>query len=231
MKRLKLQEIVEISKDKPITTFKKLDFNMISPYQGFEYQINKEYKVDKFNMYINKSCTNNRIYSILKDQLSKWDGLRVFECKIWGKCILEDNDKIGSEYIQISRELDLKEFLEYMDSDWAFWYCKDVKDIEKVRDKITDSGCAYDYCRLIKDRKKIRDKITDSQYSYYYCLNVKDRKEIRDRINDSRYLYLYCKDIKDRKEVRDRIIDSEWAYCYCKYIKDRKEVRDKIMDS
>ena len=50
MERLKFQEIVEISKDNPIITFKKLEYNMFSPYQGFIYKINKEYKVDKFNL-------------------------------------------------------------------------------------------------------------------------------------------------------------------------------------
>jgi len=227
MKRLKIQEIVEIPKDNPIITFKKLDYNMVSPYQMFKYELNKENHVINFNSCVRISCTNNRIYSIPKSQLSKWAGIRVFECRIWGKCILEDNDKIGSEFLKLDRELNPKEFLEYIDSQWAYWYCKDVKDIKEVRNRINDSNCAYWYCRDIKDRKEIRDKITDSEWSYWYCINVKDRKEVRDRITDSAWAYYYCINVKDRKEVRDKFSNSYYSYLYCKEVKDRKEVRDR----
>ena len=158
MERLKLQEIVEIPKDNPIITFKKLDYNMVSPYQMFKYELNKENHVNKFNSCVRISCTNNRIYSIPKSQLSKWAGIRVFECRIWGKCILEDNDKIGSEFIQLKRELNPKEFLKYMDSEWAYLYCRFVKDRKEIRDRITDSYWAYWYCRFVKDRKEVRDR-------------------------------------------------------------------------
>ena len=207
MKRLKLQKIVEIPKDNPIITFKKLNYNMVSPYQMFKYELNKENHVNKFNSDIHSFCTNNRIYSIPKSQLNKWNGIRVFECRIWGKCILEENDKIGSEFLKLYRELNPKEFLEfleYIDSEWAYWYCKDVKDRKEVRDKITDSKWTYLYCKDVKDRKEIRDRITDSYWAYWYCRFVKDRKEVRDRITESRWAYRYCRFVKDRKEVRDR---------------------------
>jgi len=231
MERLKLHEIVEIPKDNPIITFKKLEHNMLSPYQCFKYEIKKEYHVSKFNSKIILSCTDDRIYSIPKNQLDKWGGIRVFECRIWGKCILEKNNKIGSEFLKLYRELKIKEFVEYIDSRWAYYYCRSVKDIKEVRDKITDSRWAYYYCRNIKDIKEVRDKITGSEWPFYYCKNVKDRKEVRDKITDSRWAYYYCRDIKDRKEIRDKITGSEWPFYYCKNVKDRKEVRDKITDS
>jgi len=231
MKRLKLQKIVEIPKDNPIITFKKLNYNMVSPYQMFKYELNKENHVNKFNSDIHSFCTNNRIYSIPKSQLNKWNGIRVFECRIWGKCILEENNKIGSEFLKLDRELKLKEFVEYMDSSWAYEYCIDFKDIKEVRDKITNSRWAYYYCRSVKDIKEVRDRINDSKYAYWYCKYINDRKEVRDRITDSEIAYWYCKDIKDRKEIRDRITDSEWAYEYCRSVKDIKEVRNRINDS
>ena len=40
---------------------------------------------------------------------------------------------------------------------------------------------AYYYCRDIKDIKEIRDRITNSYWAYWYCIHVKDRKEVRDR--------------------------------------------------
>ena len=223
MNRLKHNQIVYIPKNNPIILYKKLGADMQSPYQFFKYVIGKIYSVEKFNENIHRECVKGRIYSIPKNQLIKWYGIRFFEVCVWGKCILESQNKVGSEHLKIIRELELKEFVEYMSSMQAYLYCKKIKDVKEIRDKIIDSADAYLYCKNVKDRKEIRDRINKSFTAYLYCYLVKDIKEIRDRIVDSYNAYCYCKNIKDRKDMRDKITDSYHVYLYCKHIKNKKK--------
>ena len=51
---------------------------------------------------------------------------------------------------------------------WAYYYCKDIKDIKAVREYITSSEYAYKYCRYIKDTKEVRKHITDSYWASCY---------------------------------------------------------------
>ena len=68
-----------------------------------------------------------------------------------------------------------------------------------------DSENACLYCRYVKDIKEMRNRITDSYYAYWYCLHVKDIKEMRDKITNSYAALWYCVEVKDRKEVREKI--------------------------
>lgn len=237
MNRLKFNNIVQIPQDNPVILYKKLNPGMISPYQYFKYEVGKTYSVEEFNNNTDDVYGEGRIYSIPKNELRRWDGILVFEVHVWGKCILCRNDPdedpftvVGSQHIKITEKLKLDRFIDDMDSEWAYHYCKNIKDEKKVRNKITDSIYAVFYCQEIKDRKELRDRITDSFSAYHYCKMVTDRKEVRDRITDSGQIYFYCKKIKDRKDMRDKIIRSYCAYCYCKNVKDRKSIRDKIVD-
>lgn len=209
MDRLKPNQIIYIPESDPVILYKKLSSNMKSPYQLFKYIIRKIYFVKKFNEDIYKQCVKNRIYSVPKDQLTKWLGIRFFEVHVWGKCILESGNKVGSEYLKIIRELEPEEFIKYMNSNEAYLYCRLVKDIKEIRNKINNSFAAYAYCKYIKDRKEIRNKINDSYYAYCYCKDVKDRKDMRNKIVVSYWAYYYCINVKNRKEIKDRIVDSK----------------------
>lgn len=176
MNRLKCNQVVCIPKSDPIILYKKLGFDMHSPYQFFKYVIGKTYFVKEFNENVHRSCTKNRIYSIPKSELAKWAGSRYFKVHVWGKCILEKKNKVGSEYLKIIEELKPKEFVKYMSSIGAYLYCEIVKDIKTVRDRINGPFEAYLYCKNVKDRKKIRDLIKDSYYAYSYCKMLKIEK-------------------------------------------------------
>ena len=52
-------------------------------------------------------------------------------------------------------------------------------DQEKFWSLITDSAWAYWYCRNIKDMPEVRKNITDPEWAYWYCRYVVDRPEIR----------------------------------------------------
>ena len=66
-------------------------------------------------------------------------------------------------------------------SRWAFYECL-KNDNPTIRSLITDSEWAFEYCRKLKDVKKIRDKITDSYWAFKYCTCIKDRPEVRNSI-------------------------------------------------
>ena len=68
---------------------------------------------------------------------------------------------------------------------------------------ITDSQWAYWYCKYVKDRPEIRKYITKSRWAYYYCVDVMDRPEIRKYIKKHKYCYHYC------PEVRRKVIMEE----------------------
>ena len=68
---------------------------------------------------------------------------------------------------------------EYELSNWAYRYCKNIKDDPKIRKIITKQIFFYLYCRYIKDRSEMRNNITDSHVAFLYCLNVKNDPEIR----------------------------------------------------
>ena len=170
-------------------------------------------------------CENGlHVYKDLRN-LSIGDfGSRVFKVEVIGD-YLDDKEELGKyccKEIKFIKELKPSEV---KDSEWAYGYCKYVKDDPEVRKNITESNWAYYYCYKIKDRKEVRKNITDSDDAYRYCEDVKDRPEVRKNITESNWAYWYCKDIKDDPEVRKNIIDSYWAYKYCRWIKDDPEVR------
>lgn len=191
MNRLKLSKIVDIPKSDPVILYKKLRQDMKSPFQLFKYMIRRIYFVKKFDEDIHKCCTKGRIYSVSERGLKFLPGDRYFKVHIWGKCILETINNIGSEYLKIVEELKPKKFAKYMSSVQAYFYCLQTKDIKEIRDRINDSHYAFHYCKNIKDRKNVRDKIFNSKnknvnsgWAYLYCMNIRNRKEIRNRIID-----------------------------------------------
>ena len=104
---------------------------------------------------------------------------------------------------------DKKEYWSHItNSEWAYMYCKNIRDLPTVRKHIIEPQYAYYYCRVIDD-PEIRNNITNSEYAYWYCYFVKDREEIRDRIIDPKYAYFYCLDIKKDPEVEKRLNISD----------------------
>ena len=39
----------------------------------------------------------------------------------------------------------------WIDSEWAYWYCKDTEDDPEIRKYITDPELAFEYCKEIND--------------------------------------------------------------------------------
>jgi len=93
------------------------------------------------------------------------------------------------------------------------------------------SEWAYYYCRTIKDKPEIRKMITTPQWAYWYCMNIKDRPGVRKLITESRWAESYCLNIKNRSEVRkyiqgdvDKYFESLGSYYYCKNVEDTPEL-------
>ena len=76
-------------------------------------------------------------------------------------------------------------------SQWAYKYCRYIKDRPEIRKIITNSNDAYYYCKCVEDRPEIRKLITDSYYALYYCREVEDRPEIRKLITEEKCLRRY----------------------------------------
>ncbi len=46
-------------------------------------------------------------------------------------------------------------------SEWAYRYCRFIKDDHEIRDFITNSGWAYSYCTFINNDPEIRKRTKD----------------------------------------------------------------------
>jgi hypothetical protein len=179
-------KIYRVSKDRPLILYKVVDRRMgdTITYQII-YRLNSEYTCE-----FNSEEYTDRIYALTGYQDNNgegWDGLRVFIAEAWGK-VMNEGDKIRVEHLKLIKEIDPAEVPGLMNSEWAYYYCRNVRDIKSVRDRITQPYFAYLYCKEVKDRKEVRDRITDSKWAYYYCEEVKDRKEIRDKIINSEHI-------------------------------------------
>ena len=75
----------------------------------------------------------------------------------------KDDSEEAEEWVQNMFHPDNIDY-DLFDSEWAYWYCEDIKDTKEMRDRITDSIYAYWYCKIIKDTKEMRDRITDHRW-------------------------------------------------------------------
>lgn len=209
---------------------KALRQDMASPNNpGYKWQVGEWHKIKgtlvmcKRGLHLYKSPAQLSIGEF---------GPRLFEAETAGE-MRESDDKIIAKKVRLIREIPIGEVSNWpeLDSNWAYTYCRDIKDQPELWKHITNSDNAYHYCKNIKDRPEVWKYITDSKSAYLYCRNIKDRPEIRKRITNSWYAYLYCRYIKDRPEIRKRIVTSRCAYLYCRYIKDRPKIRKHITNS
>jgi len=71
-----------------------------------------------------------------------------------------------------------KHFPEYHKhkSQWAYYYCKDIKDKPDIRKYITTSMWAYFYCREVENTPEMSCKITDGYYHMLFKKYLKCEK-------------------------------------------------------
>ena len=73
----------------------------------------------------------------------------------------------------------MKLLSKYEMSAFGFDECNWGNDTPEMRNLITDSQVAYLYCKQIRDIKEMWCKITDPIWISMYCRFVKDRPEVR----------------------------------------------------
>lgn len=159
--KLTIETLIDIPKSEPLLTYKKLTHDLKSPIHHFKYQLNK--------IYVNKDFDENplhkqttRFYSILPNALEDVYfpfGIRWWECEIWGKCVVENQYVVGSEYIHLKRELSIKEMIPNMSSRDAYAICFDLRDSEEIRERIVDDEIRLNYLFYIKDRLEMADML------------------------------------------------------------------------
>ena len=138
-------------------------------------------------------CMNGlHLYTSLENVSIGNFGERVFEAEPIGEYI-SDKNKICCRKVRLIKELKPEDV---KDSEWAYNYCRRVKDNPEVRKNIVDSKWAYYYCYEIEDRPEIRRNITDSMWAYYYCHDVEDKPEVFRRITNFYTIYRYFYNVK-----------------------------------
>jgi hypothetical protein len=93
--------------------YKVLNTDLTSPYQGFRFEIGKEYHCNDFDNNKNNECSTG-FYAVDFDGLSYAfrQDKTVFECEVWGKSVEINEFKRRYEYIKILRKLNKKEVMD-----------------------------------------------------------------------------------------------------------------------
>ena len=92
---------------------KKRDSKLVSPYQGMEYEVGKEYRCEDFNEDRDVDCAEG-LYATDIDGLPyayRPDKV-LYECKCWGKEVEYDEFKRRYEYMKLTREVPQEEIKE-----------------------------------------------------------------------------------------------------------------------
>ena len=120
-----------------------------------------------------KLCWNGlHLYTSLNNVSIGEFGSRVFNAEPVDE-LLGGGDKICCRAAKLICELDPAEVT---DPEWAFYYCRAIKDILGVRRNITTSEWAYKYCLYVKDRPSVAYYIEDRHWLWYYLKDVKGMK-------------------------------------------------------
>lgn len=177
--KLVLGKLLTIPAKTPIITYKKLQKSLRSPIYNFSYTLGRPYQNKRFDD--NETATStSRFYSFILKYAKEHEYLgdiRVFQCEVWGKVILELNGQIGSEFIKIVKELPLKEHIPLMTSGEAYAYCSHVSDLASVRERIIEDKWILNYCNIIHDDPVLAKKIKDPKYLGWYNTDKKNRKK------------------------------------------------------
>ena len=88
--------------------FKKLNSDLTSPYQGFQWELGKKVVIDNFDT--SSFCCSTRLYYLKLDQLLFCPAKPIFEVEIGGQ-IKEFEDKNGCSEMTVLREVTKEEIL------------------------------------------------------------------------------------------------------------------------
>ena len=91
---------------------KVLNKDMTSPFQGFKYEIGKEYVCEDFDTDIKNDCSNGFYATDIEGLPYSWNiNRKVFEVKVSGKSVIIDPYKQRFEKQTVIREINKKELI------------------------------------------------------------------------------------------------------------------------
>jgi hypothetical protein len=104
--------------------YKVLNADLTSPYQGFRFELGKEYHCDDFDSNKDNECSRG-FYTVNFDGLSSAfrQDKKVFACEVWGKSVEINEFKRRYEYIKILRKLTKKEIMDGLKNGSEFAGC------------------------------------------------------------------------------------------------------------
>ena len=200
--------------------YKVLTKDMTSIYDGkTKWAIGEITKIDNYR----HLSLGDRLslYTKVEYIMSIVFGPRVFEAEPIGPTAYDIGGVIHCGAAKLLRELDPDEVTSNW---WIVDYCKYIKDVPKIRKKITKPCWAYCYCNEVKDRPSVRKYITDNEHAFKYCRNIKDRPAVRKYITESEWAAKYCIDVRDKPSMRKLITSGSWQLWYKQRMLEKKYV-------
>ena len=81
-----------------------------------------------------------------------------------------DCSKRSCQTLTITRQMTFDEVIPHItNSEYAYYWAKDIGNRDIMIDRITDSDYAYAWAKYIGNKDIMIDRITDSKYAYYWA--------------------------------------------------------------
>jgi len=189
--------------------FKKLNSDLTSPYQGFQWELGKKVVIDNFDT--SSFCCSTRLYYLKLDQLLFCPAKPIFEVEIGGQ-IKEFEDKNGCSEMTVLREVTKEEILKLI---------REAHLDQKLRYKYSEA--LYPINPLSCPPPKINNviELLKSWASVRASVSASVRASVSDSVSDSVWA-----SVSDSvwASVSDSVSDSVWASV-------RASVSDSVSDS
>ena len=177
--------------------FKYLKKGMVSPYQKFQYEADKEYKINNFDE-SDRGCSNG-FYYLKSEQLIHWKNQELYEVEIRGRT-KEFSDKNRAEYGKIIKQVPdstLKAYLADLDTD------------NKVGYKYIEAMFPFNpFTEIVKPTDK-HIELLKGWHSVRHSVGHLVRHSVRHSVG-----HLVGHSVRDSvwHSVGDSVGDSVWAY-------------------
>ena len=151
--------------------YKILSDDMISPFQGFKYELGVDYHCDNFDE-SNEDCSNGFYATGLEGLVYSWlESHKCYECEVWGKEKEIDLCKMRYENIRILRRIsedELKELLKKESPNLKYNVYEVLYPVNPLKDKPVE--LTEEMKQLLKEwvsvgnsiRNSVRNSVWDS---------------------------------------------------------------------
>ena len=139
--------------------------------------------------------------------------MRVFEIEATG-IITDAKDgcsKRACSEITLVKEISLYEvMLSITESEYAFYWARDIGNIDIMINKITESKWAYEWARWIGNQDFMITKITESEWAFYWAKNIGNRDIMITKIKESEWAFWWANNIGNKDIMKSRVTDHYW---------------------